>query len=312
MHKGEYRLGKYKIIEYGERLITWETHAALGEQVSGKCVQLGDVLVIGHADHHETGYLIGEFLDLLDSLPAWKKTRYYCFAPELLDVVTGQEQTDESLERRSSRADAQSSQDMSPGKFRLGHYLISVAAEGAVSWKSAAGNGRIVSGRCEVLGPGILFIGPQESEEAGKAKEDFLAELNRSPQWDRTAIWSRQAVLRLCRPEQAEEDRHRHQTERPRPPAPPREKRQRPDPDRSTTAAGTPYREVVISFFGRAAQRMKIFRLGLGEWKNWWKYLAAAVLAAFLIGLVAAVTLVKKHESHKSGKHHERHDDHRE
>jgi hypothetical protein len=91
--KRAYRLGEYRIIEYENGLLRWETHSHFGVQRSGKCFILGNVLIIGNWSHEEIGYLKLEFFEQLQKLPVWTKTRYYCYAFELLDVVTMQSLT---------------------------------------------------------------------------------------------------------------------------------------------------------------------------------------------------------------------------
>ena len=74
-------------------------HFNFGVQRSGKCFILGNILIIGHWSHEESGYLQLEFSEQLQKLPVWNKTHYYCFASELLDVSTGQSLTNDFLER---------------------------------------------------------------------------------------------------------------------------------------------------------------------------------------------------------------------
>ena len=89
MYKAIYSLGEYRITVYENGSLWWQTHSHFGVQRSGKCFILGDILIIGHWSHEESGYLKLEFFEQLQKLPVWNKTRYYCFAFELLDVSTG-------------------------------------------------------------------------------------------------------------------------------------------------------------------------------------------------------------------------------
>ena len=77
----------------------WETHFNFGVQRSGKCYIFGNILIFGNWSHEESGYLQLEFSELLQKLPVWNRTHYYCFASELLDVSTGQSLTNDFLER---------------------------------------------------------------------------------------------------------------------------------------------------------------------------------------------------------------------
>ena len=61
IHETIYRLGEYRISEYENGLLRWETHSNFGAQRSGKCFILGNVLIMGNWSHEETGYLKLEF-----------------------------------------------------------------------------------------------------------------------------------------------------------------------------------------------------------------------------------------------------------
>ena len=121
MYKAIYSLGEYRITVYENGSLWWQTHSHFVVQRSGKCFILGDILIIGHWSHEESGYLKLEFFEQLQKLPVWNKTRYYCFAFELLDVSTGQSLTNDLLERfitPNSGTGSQFLMNMSPGTFR--------------------------------------------------------------------------------------------------------------------------------------------------------------------------------------------------
>jgi hypothetical protein len=204
-----YRLGEYRINEYENGLLWWEAHHGFGAQRSGKCFLADDILIIGIWSHEKNGYLKGEFLDQLRELPAWNKTKYYCFAAELLEIATGRSLHEKSLGQLESlanikKADAEAIVDENPGTFRLGKYQITVAADGQLSWQAHGGMERVVGGRCTIQS-GVLFIGRQEHEKVGPSKREFLNQLDRLPQWKRTETWSHSAALRMCQPRQQEE-----------------------------------------------------------------------------------------------------------
>ena len=73
-----YKLAEYKIIEnvYGD--LSWECHFGLGTLKNGKCFINGDILYFKPSDNTGPGFLKGEFLDHLNRLPKWQKTKYYC------------------------------------------------------------------------------------------------------------------------------------------------------------------------------------------------------------------------------------------
>jgi hypothetical protein len=204
-----YRLGEYRINEYENGLLWWEAHHGFGAQRSGRCFLAGDILIIGGRSQEETGYLKGEFLDQLRELPAWNKTKYYCFAAELLDAATGRSLHEKSLEQLESLANikkggAEALVDENPGTFRLGKYQITIAADGRLSWQAYGEMNRVGGGRCTIQS-GVLFIGRQEHEKVGPSRREFLNQLGMLPQWKRTEISSHRAALRICQPRQQEE-----------------------------------------------------------------------------------------------------------
>jgi hypothetical protein len=69
--KCAYRLKQYRIIEYENGLLWWETHYDFGRQRIGDCFIYGNILIIGHCGEEKDGALIGEFLDSLKRLTPW-------------------------------------------------------------------------------------------------------------------------------------------------------------------------------------------------------------------------------------------------
>jgi hypothetical protein len=131
-HKNIYRIGEYRIAEDEHGLLRWERHCNFGMERSGKCYIFGNILVFGKWNHEESGYLQLEFSELLDKLPAWERTQYYCFASELLDVSTGQNVTSDFLERYMVLRISGFNPPMNanPGICRLGRYQIAIADKG--------------------------------------------------------------------------------------------------------------------------------------------------------------------------------------
>jgi len=72
-----YRLGRIKIVET-DGAFRWEAPAGLGSAKTGRCLILGDFLILGPADGEAPGFLKREYLDHLKSLPPWRKTKFYC------------------------------------------------------------------------------------------------------------------------------------------------------------------------------------------------------------------------------------------
>jgi len=167
-----------------------------------------DILIIGPCSREEIGYLKGEFLDRLEKLPLWNKTKYYCFASELLDVASGRSLDQDFLNRMSFSASIGSNRagpilDRDPGTFRLEKYQITVATDGQVTWQWYGGMNKMLVGQCRIQS-GVLFIGPEEQEKEEDIKGEFFKKLDTLPQWDRTRIWSRCLALRPCQVSQQE------------------------------------------------------------------------------------------------------------
>jgi hypothetical protein len=206
MNESIYRLGEYRITEYENGLLRWETHFNFGVQRSGKCYIFGDILIIGHWSNEGSGYLQLEFSELLQKLPIWNKTLYYCFSSELLGVSTGQSLTNDFLERYLVLTRSTGSKplmNMSPGMFRLGRYQITIDNNGKVSWQTYEGLDRVVGGQCAVES-GLLLIGPQEHDDIYQRKREFLSKLTQLPKWDKSMAWCRSLVLRTCQYKQSE------------------------------------------------------------------------------------------------------------
>jgi len=193
----KYRLGEYIIIERGGFLLTWESHIALGTQLSGRCFIIGNILVIGPREHEEAGYLSLEFYEQLNKLPAWNKTAYYCFASSIRKVDTGLSIMNDLIEHRYiSEIKKEPGNIKGPGGFRLGRYKITVDRNGIISWQTTGELNRTLSGKC-FIESGILFLGPKETESVdGQDRRDFVADLMLLQKWDKTFAWGDYGSLR--------------------------------------------------------------------------------------------------------------------
>ena len=298
--KRAYRLGEYRIAEDEHGLLWWETHFNFGVQRSGKCYIFGNVLILGPWSHEESGYLQLEFSELLNKLPVWEKTQYYCFASELLNVSTGQSLTSDFLERyialRASGSNP--SMNMTPAIFRLGRYQITIADDGDISWQKCEGFNRVIGGLC-VIESDILFIDPQEYEFGNQNKQEFLNKLNQLPKWDKTIAWCRSFVLRPCHVEAHQTDNtglinlHQYKMEEhfvnEKPSAPNLNQYQEP-----------PKRLLLLSslWLEKAWQRIHIK-------KGWSKYIIPMVVVGLLFGLIMIFHSEKKsHRAHGHKEHH--------
>jgi hypothetical protein len=70
-------------------LIGWEAHNDFGVQWSGRCHQWREVLVVGEFKEEKTGFLKGQSLDRLKTLPPWNHTQYFCLSSQLQMVGAG-------------------------------------------------------------------------------------------------------------------------------------------------------------------------------------------------------------------------------
>jgi len=321
-----YRLDNYRITVLDDVLVRWEQHVPLGVARSGKCYVYGEVLIIGKKGRDEDGFLIGEFVDRLRKLPFWTRTRYYCFAGELIDTATGQGLDDAALERFSSFADrncfvAPESKAASPGAWRLGHYRIAVAANSSVSWQAYGELNRIMGGPCSIESD-ILIIGPQEHDDEAQGKQKFLDALNRLPQWDKTMAWCRGSVLRLCRDRQQEENSgiigwlRERMNDRPadeqlsHPTIERREPKRKPKPEPLLTSDDVKrYEEAAKKLLVSGGNAMKKAWLRFSAGKTWFKWLAVLVAALVLAGVTAGLYIAENWH-HGFKKHHHKHHDH--
>ena len=303
-HENIYRLGEYRITEYENGLLQWEKLFNFGVQRSGKCFILGNILIIGHWGHEEVGYLQLEFFEQLEKLPAWNKTRYYCFSSELLNVSNGQNLTNDCLEsilRSINSASLKSEINVTIGTFRLGRYQITVNDNGEVSWQTYEGLHRVVGGQCAVES-GLLLIGPQEHDDIYQRKREFLSKLNQLPKWDKSVAWCRSLVLRTCQHKQSENSgsiAHNQDTmdeysfdEKPSAPY--------------LNQYKEPNKRLLLSGFNWLEKVWHRIRGG----KRWLKHLIPLFVVGLMLGLVLFWYSVEKksHFSH-GNKYHHKHDD---
>ena len=204
IEKSAYRFGEYQITEYDDGVLRWAAHDGFGEQRSGRCFIVGDILAIGQFIREEIGYLKGEFLDRLEELPIWNRTEYCCFAFELLDVFLWEKPEPGLGECQilsnwgDNRSRWQPLRDEALGTFRLGKYKVTVGSNRQISWQALEGRDRVVGGQC-IIQSGILFhFGPKECETGGQSGREFFGKPNKIAPWNRTRIWSHSSALRPC------------------------------------------------------------------------------------------------------------------
>jgi hypothetical protein len=204
MQHTAYRMGEYKITEYEHGDLWWETHIGLGSSKSGKCFINGDILFIKPTDSMGPGFLKGEFLDHLNQLPKWEKTKYYCAcykihecksgrSKPLFDRLGNRSQDEAIIEKNgSTQIEIAKTEDKSVKadtmdhiSHKLGRYEITEMNNGQLFWKSPSGLGTLKRGRCHIKGS-ILFLEPGATEQSSLLKRAFIQQLIRLPDWERT------------------------------------------------------------------------------------------------------------------------------
>jgi hypothetical protein len=200
-----YCLNDYRISEFSDGRLWWDTHCGFGTQIGGPCFVYGNILVIGARCNEENGFLKLEFVGTLKRLPLWNRTRYYCFASGLLDVSSGRNISESQLQQMASLSSMTSSESKSriidrPGSFGLGQYQLSISADGNISWKSCGGTHQIVGGPA-LIESDVLFLGPGKYDGSQEYKKNFLHDLRTLPKWDRTTFWCRSLALKPVLPD---------------------------------------------------------------------------------------------------------------
>jgi hypothetical protein len=324
MKMSAYKLNEYRITEDENGRLRWETHYGFGVQRRGMCFIYEDILIITPCSHEEIGYLKGEFLDRVEKLPLWNKTKHYCFSSDLRDVASGRSLDQNLLDQMSFSINIGSNRsepirDGDPGAFRLEKYRVTVATNGQVTWQAYGRMNRVLSGQC-IIHSGVLFIGPEEQDKEEESKGDFLRKLETLPQWDRTKIWSRSLALRPCHPwpqkggpiATVEKDTWRqgeegHAIDE----KPPMECTQRPE-GQFRSLLSSCFRSRKLSLPGlRLPEAFRLrkpsFHLSRGA-KIRLIWLTLPVLAGLLFGLIMSLHSVKErfHRFHSSEKHHHR------
>jgi len=194
MIKSEYyRLAEYKIIESEDGSIWWETHSGFCSVRMGRCFVSGSILFVESAyTSEENGFLKGEYLDQLNRLPKWEKTKYYCISFHIVKCKPDQEEKSPSTDNKFSQPTTQ--EDIS---YRLRQFEIIEKREGALFWKTYSGRWTIKVGKGFVDG-NILFLGRGEPEKIDIIKKAFVERLVVLPAWEKTDYFCQHYILYSC------------------------------------------------------------------------------------------------------------------
>ncbi len=198
MQSTVYKLAEYKITENAHGDLWWETHIGLGSLKIGKCFINGDILFIKPSDSKGPGFLKGEFLDHLNKLPKWGKTKYYCVSYKIykcksvnkkpfFEEVKSRMQDETILQKNKLIQEEKSGKvdTLNQISNKLHRYEIIEKNNGQLFWKSYSGLRSFKKGQCHIKGS-ILFLEPGETGPHKLMKKDFMQQLNQLPDWDRT------------------------------------------------------------------------------------------------------------------------------
>jgi hypothetical protein len=85
-----YKLGRYRITESPDGRLCWESHSGFGNTRTGTCFIEGNILLIGPAEDEKPGFLKREFMEQVERLPAWERTKYYCSSQAIYKCGTAE------------------------------------------------------------------------------------------------------------------------------------------------------------------------------------------------------------------------------
>jgi hypothetical protein len=211
MKKTAYRLAEYKITtsEHSDSDLWWEAHIGLGSLKSGKCFINGDILFLKPTDVTEPGFLKKEFIDHLNKLPTWDKTKYYCTSYKIRPCKAGsgkspRKGTGRGLQNTTSTIEDKSAFKLIPKpahksieedigepiSYKLGHYEISEKNAERLFWKSCRGMAVAKAGKCHING-NILFLEPPEALLSSPGKKGTVQKSAGLPDWKKTEYYCR-------------------------------------------------------------------------------------------------------------------------
>jgi hypothetical protein len=211
-----YKLASYKIIENEHGDLFWEIHIGLGSLKSGKCFINGDILFIKPGARKQPGFLKGEFLDHLNKLPKWEKTKYYCTSYKIFKCNSGDGKP--SFEEINSRLQKEAwlrKNELTPNEiggthrkpskkgtteqicYKLHGYEIIEKNNGQLLWQTRRGLGSIKKGGCHINGT-ILFLEPGKTEKIRPVKEASRPGLPGRPSWEKTKYFCTSYTIHYC------------------------------------------------------------------------------------------------------------------
>ncbi len=203
-----FRHNEYMITEISSGDLFWQSHYGFGSFREGRCYIKGSILFFAPADNRDIGFLIGEFIDNLQRLPQWNRTKYYCHHANIFRCDTGDKVSAKEMQLWTTSAGNKNIADNNSmtnannstgggyghgsggGSFKLGNYEIFTGKDGSISWSLPLGQDTIGEGNCSIL-EDILFIGPIRGKKMlPGAKKRRLVKIETLPNWNRTSYYS--------------------------------------------------------------------------------------------------------------------------
>ncbi len=196
-YEKRYSLGRYILTEYSNVSLMWAANTAFGGQRTGPCLLIENILVFMPWERKEAGYLRLEFHVNQTRLPAWNKTRFYCFSADIHQVGMRRSLAKDQLEHLSLGTRLRPAHLEGSCSYRLGRYKIIADANRSIAWQTIGESGRGIGGAC-LIESGILFFCPKDDEFDDRPSRVFYSELKSLPEWNTTRAWGHQESLLMC------------------------------------------------------------------------------------------------------------------
>lgn len=84
-----FKLGRYEITEMNHGQLFWKSPGGLGSLKMGRCHIKGSILFLEPGETEQTGLMKKEFLQQLNQLPDWERTKYFCASYAMYYSSTG-------------------------------------------------------------------------------------------------------------------------------------------------------------------------------------------------------------------------------
>ena len=210
-----FRLGSYKILENLDESLSWESYAGFGRTQTGRCSIESHILFLGRAiGLNESGFLIMEYDEALNTLPQWVKTPYYCTGFKLRlccnNKIISTQSISKKLEKQSRDIHLVTKEkklgldnkirpkNLKASVYKLGRYKIIDSENGELRWCTFSHCNRLRIGKAFIRGE-ILFLNGEIIAESRFSRKEFLRLLSLLPIWEETIYYCTNYSLKLCR-----------------------------------------------------------------------------------------------------------------